>query len=130
MRTYWGRKEVFSKISCNPLDMARILSISSRLARRRFKLQTVSFKVALPASILDISKISLINASKCSPERMTIPKYSCCSVEILRSRFISWVKPRMALSGVLNSWLIFAKNSLLARLAASAASLALASWTD
>ena len=44
-------------------------------------------------------------------------------------RSMSWVKPRMALSGVRSSWLMLARKTLLARLAASAASLARCSST-
>nr|WP_242044585.1 hypothetical protein [Anabaena azotica] len=52
---------------------------------------------------------------------------SFCSLERFASWFISWEKPRIALRGVRNSWLILARNVLLARLAVSAASLACSS---
>ena len=80
--------------------------------------------VTIPTSIFDICRILLIRTSKCSPLRLIIPKYCCWSALRAAERASSWLKPRIALRGVRNSWLIFDRNSLFALFALSASSLA------
>ena len=126
MRTLLGTVDCRWKRSCNPLDLALSCSISSRLSSKRCKSKQVSFRITRPASIFDISSTSLIRVNKCSPLRLIIPRLSRCSALNKGSLLIISVNPRMALSGVRSSWLIFARNSLLAWLARSAVSFA--SW--
>ena len=67
--------------------------------------------------------MSLITVSSESAEVFTMLRYSrCSSVSVVSSA--SSVMPMMPFMGVRISWLMLARNSLLARLAASAASLA------
>ena len=79
-----------------------------------------------PASILDISRMSLIRARRCSPLRLMVPRYWYCRGLRSWSRSISWENPRMAFMGVRISCDMLARKTLLARLAASATSLAFA----
>ena len=67
--------------------------------------------------------MSLIRYSRASPDSATILRKSRCRAESWVSKSNS-VMPMMAFIGVRISWLMLAKNRLLARLAASAASLA------
>ncbi len=76
-----------------------------------------------PASILEKSSMSLITVRRFRPEDLTMPRNSRCSVVMWESRANS-VIPRMPFMGVRISWLMLARNSLLARLADSAATLA------
>ena len=78
---------------------------------------------SLPASILEKSKMSLIKVSSESADDFTRVRYSCCSGSKSVSRASS-VMPMMPFMGVRISWLMFARNSDLARVAASAVSLA------
>ena len=76
-----------------------------------------------PALILEKSRTSLITASSDSADDLTISRYSPCSPE----RSVSRRKLRHShdtFIGVRTSWLIVARNALLARSAASASSLA------
>ena len=76
---------------------------------------------SLPASIFEKSRMSLMIVSSASPEWRTVSAYSRCSgVSGVSSS--SPVMPITPFIGVRISWLIVARNSLLARLAASAAS--------
>ncbi len=106
-----------------PLDAACSAKSSkiSSIAVRRSKSNTSSS--ILPASILEKSKISLIMVSRLSPERRIVSTYSCW----VGSKGVSSSNPVMPMTpfmGVRISWLMAAKNELLAREAASAASLA------
>ena len=56
-----------------------------------------------------------------SAESLTISRYSRCSARQRRCRSASSVMPMTPFIGVRISWLMLARNSLLARLAASAA---------
>jgi len=67
--------------------------------------------------------MSLIKESKASADNFAMFKYSRCSESRSVSRTNS-VIPMIPFMGVRISWLMFAKNSLLARLEGSAASFA------
>ena len=77
-----------------------------------------------PASILERSRTSLIRSSSCDPHLAIASSASRCAAFRLRSRCRSWAYPSTPFSGVLSSWLMLARNSLLARVAASADSFA------
>ncbi len=79
-----------------------------------------------PASILEKSSTSLRMLSRDLPDCVIMSRYLRWSGDssVLCSR---WVMPSTALSGVRISWLMLATNSVLARLAASACSLAASS---
>ena len=76
-----------------------------------------------PDSIFEKSRMSLMIASRCRPERSTPCTYCRCSSRRGVASSNS-VMPSTPFIGVRISWLIIARNSLLARLPASAASLA------
>ena len=122
--TYIGRSGVKSKINCKPFLFDCIFSISSVFFSILCKSKVLLLSVTSPTSIFDICRILLIKSSKCSPLRPIIPKYWCWSASRTAARVSSWQKPRIALRGVRNSWLIFERNSLFALLALSASSLA------
>ncbi len=77
-----------------------------------------------PDSMRARSSVSLIMCSRCQPAwRICAVQSSWCGASgCLRSSSSSCVKPSSALSGVRSSWLMRDRNSLLARLAASAPS--------
>ena len=76
----------------------------------------------LPLSIFEKSRISLMIAKSASPLLLMISIWSRCSLFRSVPRRIP-VRPMTAFRGVLISWLILAKNSDFALVAASAASL-------
>ncbi len=83
------------------------------------RLKTFSSRSRLPDSICEKSRILLITDSNASPPWRIIDTYCCCwmfKAVLLNSPAI----PITAFIGVRNSWLIAAKNSLLALFAASA----------
>ena len=83
--------------------------------------------VIRPASIFDRSRMSLITASRCSPLRRIALMESRRSLAVRSKSSSRSACPMIAAIGVRISWLMFARNSLLVRLAASAAALARAS---
>ncbi len=87
------------------------------------QLKSSSSKVNLPASIFEKSRMSLITVSSASPlERIVWARSRCSLVSEVSSR--RSVIPITPFIGVRISWLIFARNSLFARFADSAAILA------
>ena len=78
---------------------------------------------SLPASIFEKSRMSLMTRSSASADAWTISRYSRCSRSCGVSSSSS-VMPRTPFIGVRISWLMLARNSLFARLAASATSFA------
>ena len=116
----WGRMR---QVSSRPFSWARTASdfiVSPRLSTRSKVLRS---SCSLSASILEKSRMSLISRSKDSLDSATTFKKSRCRGARLPCSTSS-VMPMMAFMGVRISWLILARNALLARLAASAASLA------
>ena len=78
-------------------------------------------KVNLPLSILDISKTSLISPNRCLLDNVIfLRQFSTCFRSSMWAAAIA-VMPTIAFIGVRISWLIFAKNSLLALFASRAA---------
>ena len=82
-----------------------------------------SSRSSLPASILEKSRMSLTMVSSASAEAFTKAMSSRCWASSVDSSTSS-VMPRMPFMGVRISWLMLARNSLLARLAAWADSTA------
>ena len=96
-------------------------SVRTMLPTTSRRLNGMCSKSSRPASILEKSRISSISVSSASDDCFTSDRYSRCSA--LRSvSSASSVMPMMAFIGVRISWLMFARKSLFARLAASAAS--------
>ena len=88
------------------------------------RLKGCSSKSSLPDSILEKSRISLIKINKESPLlRIISTKSFCCGLSGVSNS--KPVIPMTAFMGVRISWLIVARNSLLALLATSASSLAI-----
>ena len=79
---------------------------------------------SLPASILEKSRMSLMTVSSASAERLDQAEVLALLAASSSVSSASSVMPMMPFIGVRISWLMLARNSLLARLAASAASLA------
>ena len=80
----------------------------------------------LPDSMTARSRISLISFSRCQPaSRIWVIRPDWAAVGGGAADSISWAKPRMALSGLRSSWLMLERKSDLARLAFSAADLAI-----
>ena len=76
--------------------------------------------VNLPLSILDISKTSLISPNRCLLDNVIFLRQLCtCSRSSMWAVAMA-VMPTIAFMGVRISWLILAKNSLLALLDSSA----------
>src|SRR5580658_9043819 len=83
-----------------------------------------------PDSITARSRISLMSFSRYHPAwRIWAIRLAWEAVGGGEDKDINWAKPRIALSGVRNSWLMLERNSDLARLAFSATDLALSSLT-
>ncbi len=76
-----------------------------------------------PDSTADKSSISFISFKRCFPDEVTWSNLSFWWIGngFIESLLIRSVKPKIAFMGVLNSWLIWVKNSVLAWLAFSAA---------
>ena len=123
---YRGTSPISSRTNVSLFASVRTRNIISKSLRRSGRSNVVRFRVVRPASILDISRMSLIRASRCSPLRLIVSRYWPCRASRFRSRSMSCEKPRMAFIGVRISCDMFARKALLARLAASAASFALA----
>ena len=117
-RSWWMRHAIST-----PLDWARSASRSatSSIAVRRTK--SIVSRCILPDSTFEKSRMSLMMVSSESADLNTSSAYSRCSVVSSVSRRSS-VMPTTPFIGVRISWLMFARNSLLAWLALSAASLA------
>ena len=109
-----------------PCFKAFSLIIIRLFASRSFMFTLDSSSSILPASTLERSRISLISWSRWRPLTSTLLMYLVCfsfsSPKVWSHRISE--KPIMALRGVRSSWLILARNSLLVRVAVSAASLA------
>ena len=85
---------------------------------------------SLPDSINARSRISLISSSRYHPAlRIWSMLAFWAGVGSGEPDSINWAKPRIALSGERNSWLMLERNSDFARLAFSATDLALSSST-
>ena len=96
----------------------RDLSASPRPGRRA---NSICSSTSRRASILEKSSRSLITWRSAPAEDLTRLRYSRCSA-LSSVPSASSDRPMMAFIGVRISWLMLARNSLLARLAASAAS--------
>ena len=86
--------------------------------------------VNLPLSILDISRTSLISPNRCLLDNVIfLRQFRTCFRSSMWAVAMA-VMPTIAFMGVRISWLIFARNSLLALFASSAACRAFSnSWT-
>ncbi len=111
------------KAKPRPFSSARCTNMVCRVDRRLRRRNTWLSSSTMPASILEKSRMSLMSASSDSAEFCAASRYSRCSsssgVSSARSSM-----PSTPFMGVRISWLMEAKNSLLALSAASAASLA------
>ena len=118
-----GTSGRISLSSSNPFVWARserVLTVSPRLSRIS---KEIGSRSSFPASIFEKSRISLITVRSESADDLTNCRYSCCSASRSVSRASS-VIPRIPFIGVRISWLILARNSDFARVAASAVSFA------
>ena len=106
---------------------ARERSAACRRPHRAGRM-SIGSSSSLPASIFEKSRMSLMSAAACSAETVTIPQVLALLGGRARCSSSSSVMPSTPFIGVRISWLMLARNSLFARLAASAASFATASW--
>ena len=107
-----------------PFSAARGRIDSLQISSSARRSSGLSCRVSLPASMLATSSRSVISTSRCSPDSRIRRMRCCCASLSEASICSSCAKPRMALSGVRNSWLIVARKRLLAWFAASARCLA------
>ncbi len=107
--------------SSRPFSSACCANISSVSSTSSFRLKSTASSSMWPDSILEKSRMALMMPSNCRPELCTdTAKRRCSSVSLPYSS--SSVMPSTPFMGVRISWLIVARNSLLARLDASLAS--------
>ena len=111
------------QVSSRPFAWARPATMRHASLTMPRSENSMRSRTSFSASIFEKSRMSLMIVSSASPEVRTITTYSRCSRLSSVSR-VSSVSPMMAFIGVRISWLTFARNSLFARLVASAASLA------
>jgi len=110
-------------LNSRPLSPIRALVKATNSSNIDFISYSLLIISSLLASILEISKIPLTISSKLLEAIIISLTFSCAEAGISSSFKLS-EKPTIALSGVLISWDILDKNSDLAWLAFSAASLA------
>ncbi len=107
-----------------------ICLIKARLLLHKVFTETsLNCSSSLPDSILDKSRMSLISSSKCLPLRSIVAIAFVCR-SLLEPNTPSKKPsdmPRIAFRGVRSSWLMFAKNSSLRRVARASSALMLAS---
>ena len=102
-----------------PFSAARVATRSSALSTHSRTSNGCDSSSSLPASILEKSRMSLMTVRSASPLWRTTSAYSrCSSLSSVLSR--SPLIPITAFIGVRISWLIVARNALLASLACSA----------
>ncbi len=118
-----GTSGATRKVSSRPLRCAGSANICAVSATRSRTAKACGFSSSLPASIFEKSRMSLMMCSSASAEVLTISRYCRCSGGCGASSSSS-VMPSTPFIGVRISWLMLATNSLLARLALSAASVA------
>ena len=117
-----GTSGAMWQASSRPFCGARMASVlqgvadSSRAGRSRS-----CSRSSLPASILEKSRMSLITVSSESADDFDQSRGTRAARRSARCPAASSVMPMMPFIGVRISWLMLARNSLLARLAASAA---------
>ena len=121
--TLAGRSIGRSLIKSSPFSCARPASIAAMSSTSSRGSNKVISNSSRPASILEKSRISLMVASRAQPELwIRLANRSCWGFRAVPSSRSAI--PSTPFRGVRISWLITARNSDLARLAASAASLA------
>ncbi len=125
-RTWSGACGAISSSSASPRACALARSSAVTEAASACSDVTAGLRVSLPASILAWSRTSLMIAISVSPDpRAVLTSRRCWPSSALRRSRSS--APSTPFIGVRISWLIVARNCDLARLAASAVSLALRS---
>ncbi|OFA05196.1 hypothetical protein JAB9_08720 [Janthinobacterium sp. HH107] len=122
-RTCCGTSEAMRQVNSMTLRWMPLANsaTTSSITWRRSKGMCSS--TSLPASILEKSRMSSMMLSRLSPERCTVCTKRCC-LGLSSVRCSNSVMPSTPFIGVRISWLILARNSDLARLAASASALA------
>ena len=112
--------------SSSPFSCARGASERTVSSSTRVRSKSMTSISSLRASILEKSRMSLMRPRRASAELFTVSRYVRCSSvrSVPRARSVMPITPFI---GVRISWLMLARNSLFARLAASAASFACAS---
>ena len=111
------------------MPMPRFCACGSIMARHSSMTSTSETgsrdSVTLPDSISARSRISLISSSRYQPALRIWSRLRFWEgVGAGEPDSMSWAKPRIALSGVRNSWLMLERKSDFARLAFSAAAMA------
>ena len=124
--TQGGRRSSHRQLRATPLSRARgssRLTTSSAMAGR---FTAVGDSLSVPDSMVDTSRMSLTTLSRCRAESEAVcTKSRCWPLRRVSSSSLSM--PRTPWKGVRISWLMLARNTLLAWLAASAWSRAVAS---
>ena len=114
--------------SSSPLACAGCANIASTSSTTSTRLKSTASSCRWPDSILEKSRMSLMTPSRCCPDDCTASAHSrCCGCSGLS--ISNSFMPSTPFIGVRISWLMVARNSLLAALAASANSLACSNST-
>ena len=74
-RTNCGTWPMRSSVNCKFFASVRIRKSRSKSSMIVWRSKFAGFRATRPASILDISKMSLISASRCSPLRLMVPRW-------------------------------------------------------
>ena len=121
-----GTPSATTSRNSTPFCCALMPVMESTSSSNAFRSNSTGSITSLPASILERSRMSLM---MCKSEFAATPIRDRCSLTTDSgcASCARWVMPRIAFIGVRISWLMLARKSLLARFAASAASLA-CSW--
>ncbi len=120
---YGGTSNATLPTNSSPWSNALTPSISRMPSISACKSKGMVSNSSSPASIFEISRMSLIRIRSVSPARLKISTYSRCSLFSSVSESRSAI-PMIAFMGVRISWLMFARKLLLAAFASSASFLA------
>ena len=107
-----------SIVKDRPFCVARLFQSPDTASSRPWRSKSTISRVRRPASIFERSRMSLSWASKPSPDSLIIATWRCCSLDSWLANNKSAI-PSTPFKGVRNSWLMVARNSDLARFAAS-----------
>ncbi len=110
--------------SSRPCSSARSANVFKVFSTHSLRSKSIISRSILPASIFEKSSMSLMTINRESAESLTVSRYSRCSLERSVSSARS-VIPITPFIGVRISWLMLARNSLLARFVPQQSSIAL-----
>ncbi len=90
---YWGTSPISLHRERQPLLVGADAEHHLQVFEQGGQVERRGFSVVRPPSILDISRMSLISASRCSPLRLMVPRYWHCRAVRSWSRSIELGEP-------------------------------------